>query len=203
MGKQTFPSHNNYKYAQDKIRQTAIFQMLDIPHPETRVFYGKSQQKKITVYFEFPFIAKQARGSSMGQGVFLIHDTKELEAYIANCPGPAYIQEYYPIDRDMRIIIIGKQIALAYWRVAQPGEFRTNVHQGGQIRFDPLPMEALDLALNTAKLCGWDDVGIDIIEHEGRFSILEANVKYGRQGFKTAGIDYKQYLENLLINGKI
>ena len=203
MGKQTFPSHNNYKYAQDKIRQTAIFQMLDIPHPETRVFYGKKQQKKITACFEFPFIAKQARGSSMGKGVFLINDKKELEGYLETCPGPAYIQQYYPIDRDMRIIIIGKEIALAYWRVAQPGEFRTNVHQGGQIRFDPLPMDALDLALNTAKLCGWDDVGIDIIEHNGNFLILEANVKYGRQGFKMAGIDYKKYLENLLINGKI
>lgn len=202
MGKPTFPSYNNYKFAQDKIRQTAIFQMLDIPHPETRVFYGKKQKKRITRFFKFPFIAKEPRGSSMGKGVFLIHNRKDLETYLET-PGPAYIQQYCPLDRDMRIIVIGKRIALAYWRVALKGEFRTNVHQGGHIRFDPLPMEALDLALNTAKACGWDDVGIDIIEHGGKFLILEANVKYGRQGFKKAGLNYKKYLENLLISGEI
>ena len=36
MGKATFPSYHNYKCVQDKIKQTALFQMLAIPHPRTR-----------------------------------------------------------------------------------------------------------------------------------------------------------------------
>ena len=35
-----FPSYQTYKYAQDKIKQTALFELLGIPHPKTRFFYG-------------------------------------------------------------------------------------------------------------------------------------------------------------------
>ena len=41
MGKKTFPSYHTYKCVQDKIKQTALFNLLDISHPKTRVFYGK------------------------------------------------------------------------------------------------------------------------------------------------------------------
>ena len=37
-GKRTFPSYHTYKFAQDKIKQTALFDLLGIPHPRTRVF---------------------------------------------------------------------------------------------------------------------------------------------------------------------
>ena len=45
MGKATFPSYHTYKCAQDKIKQTALFDLLNLPHPRTRVFYGKRQKK--------------------------------------------------------------------------------------------------------------------------------------------------------------
>ena len=56
MGKETFPSYHNYKCVQDKIKQTALFDLLEIPHPKTRVFYGKRQKSNIHNHFEFPFI---------------------------------------------------------------------------------------------------------------------------------------------------
>ena len=81
MGKPTFPSYHCYKFVQDKIKQSALFQIADIPHPPTRVFYGKRQQAKIEKYFSFPFVAKEARGSAMGRGVFLIRNRIDLAAY--------------------------------------------------------------------------------------------------------------------------
>lgn len=202
MGKKTFPSFHTYKFAMDKIKQTACFNMLDIPHPKTKIFYGKKQKQTICNYFTFPFIAKKARGSSKGNGVYLIQDKKDLSLCIKN-KGPAYIQEYLPIKKDMRIIIIGKKIRLAYWRVAALGSFKTNLSQGGTINFDPLPPKALDLALTTAAKCGWDDVGIDVIQQNNRFYVLEGNMKYGTKGFKKAGINYKKMLENLIMEGKV
>ncbi len=203
MGKKTFPSFHTYKFVQDKIKQTAIFTMLNIPHPYTKIFYGKKQKKNILNYFRFPFIAKQPRNSSMGTGVFLIKNNKELSRYILN-PWPAYIQEYLPVDRDMRIIIIGKEIVLSYFRIPKkPGEFRSNISLGGKMEFKGLPGKALDIALNAARKCGWDDVGMDIIEYKNKFHVVEANMKYGRKGFKKAGINYEKLLEKLLLNGKI
>jgi ribosomal protein S6--L-glutamate ligase len=122
MGKKTFPSYHTYKCVQDKIMQTALFELQELPHPRTRVFYGTRQKKSISDYFKFPFIAKIPRGSAMGRGVFLIHDQHELEAYLEQTDA-AYIQEYMPVDRDMRIVIIGHRLVHAYWRVAAQMNF--------------------------------------------------------------------------------
>ena len=81
MGKATFPSYHTYKCVQDKIKQTALFELLKIPHPRTRVFYGKRQKNSILQYFEFPFIGKIPRGSAMGRGVYLIRNKKELRCH--------------------------------------------------------------------------------------------------------------------------
>ena len=179
-----------------------MFHMLALSHPKTRIFYGNRQKQTILNIFDFPFIAKQARGSTKGEGVYLIHNEKELAAYLLN-NSPAYIQEYLPGDRDIRIIIIGKKVRLAYWRIAKPNDFRTNISQGGTISFDSVPDAAVELALKTALLCGWDDVGIDIILHKGRAMVLEGNMKYGTLGFKQAGIDYKKMLGELVLKGEL
>jgi ribosomal protein S6--L-glutamate ligase len=196
-GKNTFPSYHTYKCVQDKIKQTALFDLLGIPHPRTRIFYGKRQQSDILDFFAFPFIAKIPRGSAMGRGVYLVRDQAGLEAYCARA-SVAYIQEYLPIERDMRIVVIGQGIAHAYWRVAPAGEFRTNLSVGGRVSLEAVPGEALQLALHTARSCGWNDVGIDICRHDGRLYVLEANMKYGRQGFREAGIDYVQLMETMI-----
>jgi len=201
-GKKTFPSYHTYKCVQDKIRQTALFYLLNIPHPKTRVFYGNRQKKSITDRFDFPFIAKIPRGSAMGRGVYLIRNAEELAAY-CSLTHIAYIQEYLPIDRDIRVVVVGNRVVHAYWRIAKPGEFRSNVAVGGSVSLSPVPQEAIALALYTAQQCKWDDVGIDICRHESKFYVLEGNMKYGKEGFRQAGIDYLQLMENLIESGEI
>ena len=202
MGKATFPSYHTYKCVQDKIMQTALFELLELPHPRTRVFYGKRQRNKIADYFKFPFIAKIPRGSAMGRGVFLIQNRADLNTYLEQTDA-AYIQEYLPVDRDMRIVVIGSRIVHAYWRIAASNEFRTNVALGGKISLDPIPENARELARFAARACGWDDVGIDICEYKGELYVLEGNMKYGKEGFRKAGIDYTKLMESLIENDYI
>jgi len=202
MGKTTFPSYHTYSFVQDKIKQTALFDLLDLPHPRTRVFYGNRQKKSIPDHFTFPFIAKIPRGSAQGSGVYLIQNENDLRNYL-ELTSPAYIQEYLPIDRDIRVVVIGRRIVHAYWRIAPPDEFRSNVAVGGRISLKAVPDEARELALEVARTCRWDDVGIDICEHRGRFYVLEANMKYGKQGFREAGLDYDQLMETMIENEEI
>jgi len=202
MGKATFPSYHNYKCVQDKVRQTALLQMLGIPHPRTRVFYGKHQQRKIPDNFDFPLIAKTPLGSALGRGVFLIHDQAALDTYCAD-HHVAYIQEYLPIDRDMRIVVIGGEVVHAYWRKSSEGEFRTNVFCGGEILLNRVPDAAIHLAREAARACRWNDVGVDVCGHDGRYYVIEANMKYGREGFRKAGIDYIALMEKLIENETI
>lgn len=202
MGKDLFPSYHTYKCVQDKIKQTALFDLLSIPHPRTRVYYGKRQMERIPVDFAFPLVAKVARGSALGRGVFLIQNQAQLTAYCRQTR-TAYIQEYLPGDRDIRAVVIGQRVVHAYWRVAAPGEFRSNLAAGGHIRLDPVPDAAIDLAGHAARRCGWTDVGMDIYHHDGRWGVFEANMKYGKEGFRQAGLDYDRLMEDLIANGEI
>jgi len=198
----TFPSYHTYKFVQDKIKQTALLNILGIPHPRTRVFYGKRQIASIAQHFRFPFIAKIPRGSAMGRGVFKIQTQEDMERY-TQITSTAYIQEYLPIDRDIRVVVIGNRVVHAYWRIAPAGDFRSNVAVGGIIKLDHVPGSALDLALHTALKCRWDDVGIDICLCNGQYYIIEANMKYGKEGFRQAGIDYYHLMESMIENGEI
>lgn len=200
MGKRTFPRAGAYRFAQDKIKQTALFQLLEIPHPRTRVFYGRRQQRSVGSRFSYPFVAKIPRGSAMGRGVYRIADDEAFRRYCALTP-VAYVQEYLPSDRDVRVVVIGGKPVHAYWRVAPEGDFRTNISGGGRVLLDPVPEEAVALAVSTAVRCGWDDVGIDLLPHAGRWFVLEGNMKYGKEGFREAGIDYGAMMERLIGEG--
>lgn len=202
LGKKTFPSYHTYKFGQDKIKQTAIFQMAGIPHPRTRIFFGPRQKGAVLDCFSLPLIAKIPRGSALGRGVYLIRTKEELERYCLAF-SPAYIQEYLHIDRDIRVVVIGRKAVHAYWRIAPADGFLTNVAQGGRIDLSPVPCEAIELAETTARTCRWDDVGIDICLCNGSLFVLEANMKYGREGFRRAGIDYSKMMERLIVNGEI
>jgi ribosomal protein S6--L-glutamate ligase len=202
MGKKTFPGYLNYLFAQDKIKQTTLFQLLKIPHPKTRFFFGNRQKSHILNYFSFPFIAKVPRGSAMGRGVYLIKTPSDLEHY-CSLSHIAYVQEYLSIKNDMRVVVIGRDVVHAYTRIPLENEFRANLALGAKLSFDAIPRKAIELARYTASNCGWDDVGVDICEYQNHFYVLEANMKYGKQGFHQAGIDYFQLMETLIDDGKI
>jgi ribosomal protein S6--L-glutamate ligase len=202
MGKRTFPSYHTYKCVQDKIKQTALFALLNIAHPRTRVYYGKRQKNSISDHFRFPFVAKIPRGSAMGRGVYLIRQQSQLAEYL-ELTDVAYIQQYLPVDRDMRVIVIGNRVVHAYWRIAPRNEFRANLAVGGTVSLEAVPARALELALHTARMCRWDDVGIDICCYGNDFYILEANMKYGKEGFRQAGIDYVELMEEMIEHEEI
>jgi ribosomal protein S6--L-glutamate ligase len=202
MGKEIFPSVQCYRYLGDKIRQMLLFNLLAIPMPETRIFYGKRQRESIRHYFGFPCVGKVPVGSSRGEGVYLIRNQDDLDAYLSKVR-VAYIQQYIPLKRDMRIVIVGRRIIHAYWKKSSSGEFRTNVARGGKVLLDPVPKEALALALEVSIRCGFDHVGLDICENHGKFLVLEANMCFGTHGFEEAGIDYKALLCNMVRRNEI
>jgi ribosomal protein S6--L-glutamate ligase len=200
-GIKIFPSLETYLYADEKIKQTTLFYMLGIPHPHTRVYYRRHHQD-ILKDFAFPFVAKIPRCSARGRGVFKIESKEALEAYL-EVNKIAYIQEYVPHERDMRVVLINYQPVLAYWRIPCPGNFRSNLAQGGTISFDHIPREGVETARNAARKCRLNDVGIDVIHLRGHWHIMEANMKYGRKGLKMKGMDLKEIIREKLLSGEL
>lgn len=201
LGRPIFPSLECHLYEGDKIRQTAFFKLAGLPHPRTRVFYGR-QAGAILDYFSYPFIAKAPRASALGRGVHLIQGPEDLAAYLAR-HRPAYIQEYLPISRDIRVVVVGFEPVAAYWRVAAAGEFRNNLAQGGGVDFAGVPPRAVELAVEAARLGNLDEAGLDLAWVDGQPTLLEFNIKYGRRGPALAGIDMVDHVARLIIAGRL
>lgn len=202
MGKEIFPSIGSYRFVGDKIKQTVLFKLTGLPVPFTKFYYGPIQQKKILSHFSFPFVAKAARNSSRGYGVWLINNSHQLDAYLENNQ-PAYIQEFLPESKDYRVVIVGDQIAHSYERIALQDEFRANVSQGGEVKLGSVPENVLSLALKASRVCGFNYAGLDICKSKGKLYILEANMKFGTLGFKRAGLDFKKILCQMVQDNKI
>jgi len=196
LGKRVFPA-NYYGYMGDKVKQTELFTLLDIPHPRTRIYHGSGRSEQILDDFSFPFIAKIPLGSSRGRGVFLIRNPGDLHLYLEKC-SPAYIQQYLPIDRDLRVVLLGAKVIHAYWRIACPGEFRSNISLGGSISFENIQSGPLRFAEKVASLCNFDEVGLDICICENEYLVLEANMVYGLKGFEAAGLHIYELLAEWL-----
>ncbi len=199
LGKETYP-RNCAAFLGNKIRQTNLFQLLGIAHPRTRIYYGRNRPARICSDFPYPFVAKTPVGSSMGHGVYLVQGEAELANYL-NSHHPAYIQEYFPLTRDLRVVLIRGRVVNAYWRIHPPGEFRNNVAQGGEISFDDIPDEAIHFAVEVVRKCGFDEVGLDICRVDGRFYVIEANMVFGLEGFRRRGLDPLEVLSDLEKDG--
>lgn len=201
LGKRVFPS-NFYRLMGNKIRQSALFQLLGVPHPRTRLYYGRGRLARILKDFDFPFVAKTPVGSSQGSGVWLLQTEDELAAYLKNHQ-PAYIQEYLPIDRDLRVVLVAGQVVHSYWRIQEPGNFRNNVAQGAHISYLDIPDSALEFATDVARRCNFGEVGLDICLFEQKYYVIEANMVYGLEGFRQAELDIHEILADLDTKGSL
>lgn len=200
-GKECFPG-NYYLFLGNKIAQTNLFQFLEIPHPRTRIYRGRDLSRLIEKDFRYPFLGKTPVGSSQGRGVFLLSGSDDLAVYLSG-HNPAYIQEYFPLQRDLRVVVIGGHVVHAYWRIHPEDNFRNNVAQGGTISFSQIPEEALRFARRVARRCGFEEAGLDICEHGGEYYILEANMAFGPEGFRKQGLDINECIAALFDSGVI
>ena len=81
-----------------------------------------------------------------------------------------------PRGRDLRLLVAGGEVVGAIERVAQAGEWRTNVALGGERRAVRPPEDACRLAVRAAAAIGADLVGVDLLpDGEGGYVVLELN----------------------------
>ncbi|MCG0238299.1 MAG: hypothetical protein L6E13_03265 [Firmicutes bacterium] len=186
--KRIFPSPASYHLGRDKVEQTrALWAVAPEAVPDTLILPNSpAGQEEALAHFSFPFVAKIPR-ASMGQGVFRIENMADWQAYCA-ATDVLYVQEYLPIDRDLRVVWVGDQILAHYWRVGRPGAFHNNVARGGRIDHSPAPRAALELVEHVARTLGIDHAGFDVAVVDGEPYILEFNVKFGNLGLRELGI---------------
>ena len=116
---------------------------------------------------------------SLGLGIELLENTEEGRAMLPTLLerfGAIYLQEFVPAEgHDIRAFVVGTRVAASIRRIAQPGEWRTNIHRGAE----PDPCELDDataaLAVRAAQAIGLDYTGVDILEGPDGPMVIEVN----------------------------
>ena len=134
----------------------------------------------------------KSRTGTGGGGVALVHGRASARSVLGALTAQRETVLVQPFirtspTRDLRVIVAGMEPLAAYWREAQEGEFRANVHRGGAAReatAAELPAGALDLALAAAAATGLPFAGIDLIETPDGLALLEVNASPGFQGIE-------------------
>lgn len=183
-----FPSSASYHLGHDKIEQTRAFATVAPAHvPHTLILPSTpSAIEQILDEMVLPLVAKQVR-SSMGEGVFLIETRSQLRDYAAQNE-VLYVQEYLPLERDLRVVWVGKEVIGAYWREHGDG-FHFNVARGGQINYEDIPQRALNLVREVAQALEINHAGFDVAMVDGYPWLLEFNLFFGLDGLNRLGIN--------------
>jgi len=129
--------------------------------------------------------------STQGKGVVLAETRKAANALVDAFRGlnaHFLVQEFVKEANgaDLRCFVVDGKVVGAMMRTAQPGEFRSNVHQGGTVKKVRLTREERRVALKASKILKLNVAGVDILRSDSGPKILEVNSSPGLEGIESA-----------------
>ena len=111
--------------------------------------------------------------------------------------GVLYIQEFIPMNRDIRAFVVGKTVAGSIYRYAQVG-WITNLSQSGRPEPCVLNPSQEEASIRAAEAVGATFAGVDLAETEDGFVILEVNgTPSGKGIFDACGVDVTKNIVEL------
>jgi ribosomal protein S6--L-glutamate ligase len=141
-----------------------------------------------------PHVIKLIEGSQ-GNGVVLAERLSASRSVIEAFRGlyaNFLVQEFIAEagGADIRCFVVGEQVLAAMHRQAEPGEFRSNLHRGGQASRVRLTAAEKRTALRAAKVMGLEVAGVDLLRSRSGPLVLEVNSSPGLEGIEGAtGVD--------------
>lgn len=87
---------------------------------------------------------------------------------------------------DIRAFVVNGEVVGAMKRQGKEGEFRSNLHRGGNASLIKLSRKEKAAALLAAKSLGLDIAGVDMLQSERGPLILEVNSSPGLEGIEKA-----------------
>jgi RimK family alpha-L-glutamate ligase len=122
----------------------------------------------------FPVVVKDCFGS-FGQQVHLARDMAELASLVSG-DRPMILQEYVECGcEDLRLEVVGGEVAAAVRRTAKPGDFRANATLGGTMSPCAPTEEEADMAIAAADALEADFCGVDILRGSDGPVVCEVN----------------------------
>lgn len=92
--------------------------------------------------------------------------------------------------RDIRVLIVDGQVAAAMERIAQEGDFRSNLHRGASGRKVYLTEHEMEVARKAAHIMKLKVAGVDLLRSNDGPLVLEVNASPGLEGIEgITGVD--------------
>jgi [lysine-biosynthesis-protein LysW]---L-2-aminoadipate ligase len=166
--------------AHDKLLTARLLRRHGIPHPQTWHVRGENAAPRWG-----RSVVVKPRFGSWGREVHRCDDPQALQTVLARVRGAgwyrrhgALVQELVPPQGyDLRVVVAGGRVVGAAFRIAAPGEWRTNVALGGVRReVSEPPPDAAALALEAAAAIGASLAGVDLLpDSRGGWVVAELN----------------------------
>jgi len=202
LGKETFPSVNCYRLRGNRLKHSALLRLLNIPHPRTRVYYGRKQKMEILNEFAFPFVAKKAREAADGKQVFLIDNREQLDWYDQHF-NPALIQEYVSSEKELRVVVLNCHTAFGYRRNVIRGDSMDSSSRKGTWKTDEGHPKGVELAKIIARDANLSDVAVDMVFDGSRYWVLELNFLWDETDSHQAGPDRITFVSEMIARGEL
>ncbi|MHA7832913.1 MAG: 30S ribosomal protein S6--L-glutamate ligase [Algiphilus sp.] len=181
--------------SRDKLRSLQLLARKGIGLPVTGFAHSPDDtQDLMNLVGGAPMVIKLIEGTQ-GKGVVLAETKQAAESVIDAFRGlDAHFltQEFIGEARgtDVRCFVIGGKVVATMQRQAKEGEFRSNVHRGGQARPVRITPEERSTAVRAAASMGLNVAGVDIIRSNHGPVVLEVNSSPGLEGIeRTTGRD--------------
>lgn len=177
--------------SRDKLRSLQLLSMKGVDMPITGLAHSPSDvDDLLEMIGGAPLVVKLIEGTQ-GVGVVLVETKKAAESVIEAFMGlkaNIIIQEFIKEagGADIRCFVIGDKVVAAIKRQGAPGEFRSNLHQGGSAKLVKITKAEREVAIKAAKIMGLRMAGVDLLRSERGPLIMEVNSSPGLEGIETA-----------------
>ncbi len=178
--------------SRDKLRAMQLLTKRDLDIPTTVCTKSTSYLDAALRLVEGPPAIVKLHQGTQGIGVMLAETRQSVESTLEafwTLGQDIILQEFVAESkgRDIRAIVVGRKVIAAMRRKARRGEFRSNLHRGGE----PEGITTLDeryarAAIDAARVMALEVCGVDMLETRRGPKILEINSSPGLEGIEKA-----------------
>jgi ribosomal protein S6--L-glutamate ligase len=177
--------------SRDKLRSLQLLSRKGIGIPNTG-FAHKTiySEDLIQMVGGAPLVVKLLQGTQ-GIGVVLAETKKAAQSVVEAFRGLKahfLVQEFIKESggADIRCLVLGDRVVGSMMRQGQEGEFRSNLHRGGDCKKIKITPEERKTAVDAARIMGLNIAGVDLLRSDKGPLVIEVNSSPGLQGIETS-----------------